>query len=86
MEREIATRVHALPDKKVMEKNAEQAKERVRELMNLFEEARRAAATASSELVDTIIEIYQIKTTEQELVQVVRSHTTLRLQLSELTD
>jgi hypothetical protein len=83
MEREIATRVHALPDKKVMEKNAEQAKERVRELMNLFEEARRAAATASS---DTIIEIYQIKTTEQELEQVVRSHTTLRLQLSELTD
>ena len=56
------------------------------ELINLLEEARRAAATASSELEATIIEIYQIMTAEQEVEQVVGSHTTLRLQLSELTD
>jgi polyribonucleotide nucleotidyltransferase len=74
------------PDKKVMETNAGQAKERVTELINLLEEARRAAATANSELEATINKIHQIKAAEQELKQVVGSHTMLRLQLSELTD
>jgi hypothetical protein len=74
------------PDKKVMETNAGQAKERVTELINLLEEARRTAATTNSELGATINEIHQIEAAEQELKQVVGSHTMLRLQLSELTD
>jgi hypothetical protein len=47
MQREIAARVQALPDKKVMERNAGQAKERVTEFMNMLKRARRAAGTVS---------------------------------------
>lgn len=86
MKMEIATRIHALPDRKVMEENDVQAKERVTELLNLLEEAHRAAATASRELDATDNETQQIKTVEQELEQVIGIHTTLRLQLNELTD
>ena len=83
---EIATRTHALPDRKVMEENDVQAKERVTKLLNLLEEARQAAATASRELEATDNETQQIKTAEQELGQVIGIHTTLRLRLNELTD
>lgn len=83
---DIATRIHALPDRKVKEKNYVQAKERVTELMNLLEEARQAATTTSRELEATDNETQQIKTAEKKLEQVVGIHTTLRLRLNELTD
>jgi len=56
------------------------------ELLNLLEEACRAAATANSELEATNNELHQTTTAERELEQITRSRTTLRLQLSELTD
>jgi hypothetical protein len=86
MRREIATRVYALHDRKVREGNAEQARKRVKELTNVLEVARWAAATASIELEATIDKIHQIEIAEQELEQLIGSHVTLRLQFSELVD
>lgn len=100
LEREIAATREACPDMRVMEENARQADEEVREAAHtleeirqamtkathMLEEKRRAAASARRSLEATINQTNTTKTAEQKLQKVTSSQKSLRFQLNNLVD
>jgi hypothetical protein len=80
--RQIAADRDALPDIKDMEKNVEQARQKVIELTRMLEEAREIAASACSAHDDTIKKTDEIETAEQELEHIVADHKDLLTQLN----
>ena len=85
-EQKIAADRNALPDIKDMDKNVEQAMQKVAELERMLEEAHQTAASACSARDATITKMGEIETAEQELEQLVAEHEILRAELAKITD
>jgi hypothetical protein len=82
----IAAGRDALPDIKDMEKDVEQAMQKVAELTSMLEEAHQVATSACSAREATITKMGEIETAEQELEQLVAKHEVLRTELDNFID